>query len=153
MSTQDWDAHVRRFYAMTPGQQNEEWQKMSPDQRKEFTAARDLLAKAAEEKRNSKTTGRWSVAVPILLGVGLVLYVGSAVLRETSPGIFNPPSGRSESSDVRQARDFLDDLPPECDSSSMSVARDGTVTIYVRCPGVAEDGTVTIKDGIVRGVR
>lgn len=58
-------------------------------------------------------------------------------------------------SDIMQAKQFLSSLPkPSCDQSSMSVAKDGTIIIYVKCRGngQATNGRIEIKNGIVKEV-
>lgn len=64
-------------------------------------------------------------------------------------------SPRANPSDLQQARQFLDDLPPACARSKHSVGRDGTVTITISCEGAngSLNGTVKIKDGIVTEIR
>lgn len=57
--------------------------------------------------------------------------------------------------DIRQARRFLEDLPPACDSSYYSVAPDHTVVIHYACSDSDKStrGEVRIKDGIVTNLR
>lgn len=57
--------------------------------------------------------------------------------------------------DVRQAKKFLNDLPPACSGSSASASRDGTVAIRIVCNdgSKAMDGRIKIKNGIVTEVQ
>jgi hypothetical protein len=57
--------------------------------------------------------------------------------------------------DVQQAQKFLSDLPPACKNSWSSVSRDGTVVIRIICEKSDKslDGSVEIKDGIVKKIR
>ena len=59
------------------------------------------------------------------------------------------------SEDMRQAREFLYQLPPACKNSYISTASDGTVIIYISCEGndKSMEGSVEIKDGIVKRIR
>lgn len=57
--------------------------------------------------------------------------------------------------DLRQAREFISQLPSECKNSRMSTSSDGTVTIRISCKGSDKsmEGTIEIKDGIVKSIR
>lgn len=57
--------------------------------------------------------------------------------------------------DVRQAKQFLADLPPACSGSRASASRDGTVTIRLSCVGSSNsmNGSIKIKNGIVTEIQ
>jgi hypothetical protein len=57
--------------------------------------------------------------------------------------------------DVREANNFLSQLPPACSNSRANNLPDGTVSIRIICSGnnKSVDGLVEIKNGIVRRIR
>ena len=60
-------------------------------------------------------------------------------------------------SDLRQAQDFISQLPAACRNSRYAVAADGTVVINILCDkndrSAGMDGTIEIKNGIVKKIR
>ncbi len=57
--------------------------------------------------------------------------------------------------DVAAIEDGLRKLPPACAASNAYAERDGTVTMNVICAGggKATDGSVSVRDGVVRKLR
>lgn len=59
--------------------------------------------------------------------------------------------------DLRQARQFVSQLPDNCKDSQISTASDGTVVINFTCIGNSKapglSGAIEIKNGIVRKIR
>lgn len=55
--------------------------------------------------------------------------------------------------DVRQAKQFLTDIPPACRDSNMYIRSDGTVVVRVLCEPNSKsqgmDGIIEMKDGRV----
>ena len=67
-----------------------------------------------------------------------------------------PSNSQSPSSDdVREANNFLSQLPPACSNSYSNNLPDGTVSIRIICSGnnKSVDGLVEIKNGIVKRIR
>jgi hypothetical protein len=89
--------------------------------------------------------------------VFLILALGSndSDSSTSTSGVSITNEEAANSSDVQQAKNFLEDLPqPACSGSSAYVKSDGTVVINVRCSGnnQSTNGTIEIKDGIVKNV-
>ena len=57
--------------------------------------------------------------------------------------------------DLKQAREFLSQLSPLCKNSSISTSTDGTVIVHILCENKDKsmDGTIEIKNGIVKKIR
>lgn len=173
----EWHNYVKRFYRLSPHEQQSAWAQLTPEQQSAFRAAYEAgfrsdqsttaqpepgmtYAEAAEVEAAAwkKRIGYTALAVGLSAVAAILFFsmLASMDSRSTrSDYSYRPPRSYTSavSPDIRQARAFLASLPSECGSSSMSVAGDGTVTIYVRCPGHMRDGTVTIKNGIVRDIR
>ena len=77
----------------------------------------------------------------------------SSPMSRSSTGVEN--AHYASSSDVRQAKDFLSDLPVGCRNSSASASVDGTVTINLRCSNAEQslNSIMQIKDGIVTNIK
>lgn len=56
--------------------------------------------------------------------------------------------------DIRQAKEFLSDLPAACSNSKTWTEEDGSITIHVSCQNSEKrvNSYVTIKNGIVREI-
>lgn len=79
-----------------------------------------------------------------------VNWLGFAELIVYSQSNANP-------NDLRQAQDFISQLPAACRNSRYAVAADGTVVINILCDkndrSAGMDGTIEIKNGIVKKIR
>lgn len=61
---------------------------------------------------------------------------------------------RANREDIKQARQFVRDMPDACSRKEIEVEADGTVEISFFCSGNGKvmSGSVKIKDGIVREI-
>lgn len=100
----DWSGYVRWFYSLSPEEQRAEWEKLAPDQRAQFEAARAGSSPAAAPPsagappagKGGRSTGR-----KLLLGCGilgavvLLVIVGLAILGS----LVDPPERRVDRPD------------------------------------------------------
>lgn len=81
----DWREYVERFYRLAPEEQQREWEKLSPDQRARFEAARVGLEKPAtqapQEKATRRSPGRaLAIGCAAVGGVALLGFLGLVLL-------------------------------------------------------------------------
>ena len=115
----DWSEYVQRFYSLSPTEQQEEWEKLTPEQRAQFEVARaERLSQAdpavATKKRPlSKLLVAYLSLVALGLAVFVVLEIVGGVAEEPSP--LGVPPGRTadfaEAKILPEVRSFLTSHP------------------------------------------
>lgn len=73
----EWDAYVVRYYALSQDEQRREWEKLTPDQRVQFEAARDAAAKRVASPRASSRHW-WIRGCALVAGFFVLCILGLA---------------------------------------------------------------------------
>lgn len=84
---QDWVDYVRWFYSLSVQRQQAEWEKLTPDQKRQFEAARAsaMMAGSGESQspiavRKSSTPKAAAIGCAVILACGVLLFGGLALL-------------------------------------------------------------------------